>query len=74
MFRCDASSPLGPALSATSWLDVHLAPHFPSAHKEVMIMMTTMMMKMMCMMLFTLRHNSVHRDVSPSIFSFVQSY
>ena len=42
--RCDAKSPLGAALSATAWIDVHLAPHFPSNHKEVMMMMMVVVM------------------------------
>ena len=33
--RCEASSSVGESLSGSAWLDVHLAPHFPSSHKEV---------------------------------------
>ena len=47
--RCDATSPLGAALSATSWIDVHLAPHFPSNHKEVMMMMMVIVMVVVMM-------------------------
>ena len=47
--RCDATSPLGAALSATAWIDVHLAPHFPSNHKEVMMMMMMIVMVVVMM-------------------------